>query len=294
MKNELNMSISSMVNVGEEELFREMAKQFNNNKFSKCTYVKEVHKMMVEFYSNFKGGIQQKEIGDLLLLTFNKSKKELRICVLQAKYRRGSYRKFLNCKADIYQWELLYYKPDVQNKSRMNIPKHILNFRHDYKSITAYGVFYHDKSLNMIDFLYTLPELFTPKNLMPSPSSTFVFNCPNLSVCKSSCCGCSTTTCLTKQGRMPKETLYTCSMDIFEHEVLSCRVGAPINDDEIKKYILGLLNGIKKDAEEPEVIDEILSSYEYGYDKATNDYRYDDGHPAAIIIVIDGKLDFFI
>jgi len=200
MKKELNIAISDMPKVDEIVLFREMANQFNNNVIAKCTYVKEVHKMMVEFYSNFKRGMQPKEIGDLLLLTFDKSTKKLRLCVLQTKYRRGSYRKFLNCKADIYQWELLYYKPDVYNKSRINIPKHILNFRHDYKSITAYGVFYYDKNLKMIDFLYALPELFAPKILVPSPSSTFVFNCPNLSICKSSCCGCSTAICPTKQA----------------------------------------------------------------------------------------------
>lgn len=285
MKKELNMAISDIENVREEDLFREMARQFSKNTLSKCTYVKEVHKMMVDFYSNIKGGVQQKEIGDLLLLTYNKLRKELRLCILQAKYRRGSYRKFLNCKADIFQWELLYYKPDVYNKSTINIPKHILNFRHDYKSITAYGVFYHDKKLDMIDFLYTLPELFTPRHLWPSPSNTFAFNCPNLSICKSSCCGCSTTICPTKQGGVPKETLYTCSMDIFEHEILSCRIGAPINSDEIQKYVLGLLVSMKKTSENPEVIDEILRDYDYRID--SNDDFSDYEHPSAIIVITE-------
>lgn len=291
MKNEFNRVISSMINVGEAELFREMARQFNYNTLSKATYVKEVHKQYVEFPSSFLGGMKKIELGDLLFITYDKFTKELRLCVLQAKYRRRSYRKFLNCQADIYQWELLYYKPDVDNKSKMNIPKHILNFRNDYKSITAYGIFYHDKNMNMIDFLYTLPELFTPKSLVPSPSSTFVFNCPNLSVCKSSCCGCSTTVCPTKQGGIPKETLFTCSMDIFEQEVLRCKVGAPINDDDIRKYILRLLDEMKMDAEEPEIIDEILRTYEYGYNTILDEYRYEEGHPAAIIIVTDSKRD---
>ncbi len=287
MKNELNMAISMMPKVGEVELFREMARQFNFNKFAKATYVKEVHKQYIEYPSSFLGSMKRIELGDLLFITYDKSTKELRICILQAKYRRGSYRKFLNCKADIFQWELLYYKPDVYDKSTMNIPKHILNFRHDYKSITAYGVFYHDKKLNMIDFLYTLPELFAPKYLLPSPSNTFVYNCPNLSVCKSSCCGCSTTMCPTKQGGMPKETLYTCSIDIFEHEILSCRIGAPINDDEIKKYILELLVIMKRTSENPEVIDEILRDYEYIYD--SDDYFSDDEYPSAIIVITESE-----
>lgn len=291
MKNELNKAILGIANVGEVQLFREMANQFNNNLIAKCTFVKEVHQKRVEFCSNITGNMEKRELGDLLFLTFDKSKKELRLCVLQAKYRRGSYRKFLNCRADVYQWELLYYKPDVYNKSRINIPKHILNFRHDYKSITAYGVFYCDKNLGMIDFLYAIPELFAPKRLVPSPSSTFVFNCPNLSVCKSSCCGCSTTVCPTKQGGLPKETLFTCSMDIFEQEVLSCKVGAPINDGEIRKYILGLINEMKRDAEDAEIIDEILRANEYGYDIGLSEYRYEGGHPAAIIVITDSKKD---
>ena len=215
MKNALNMAIIGKGNIYEEDLFKEMANQFNNNKFAKCTYVKEIHQMYVDFYSSITGNMEYRELGDLLLLTFDKIKKELRLCVLQAKYRRGSYRKFLSCRTDVYQWDLLYYKPDVYNKSFMGFPKHILNFRHDYKSITAYGIFYRDKTLNMIDFLYTLPEYFKPRNIMSS-KSTFDFTCPNLGVCKSSCCGCNTTICLTKQGGVPKETLFTCSMDIFD------------------------------------------------------------------------------
>lgn len=286
MKYELNMAISTMSKVGEVELFREMARQFNFNKFAKATYVKEIHKQYVEYPSSFLGSMKKIELGDLLFLTYDKSKKELRLCILQAKYRNGSYRKFLNCKANIYQWELLYYKPDVNNMSRMNIPKNILNFRRDYKSITAYGIFYHDKKFKKIDFLYTLPDFFVPKNLTLTSSKTFAFSCPNSSICKS-CCGCSNTLCPTKQGGVPKETLYTCSMDIFEHEILSCRIGAPINDGEVKKYVLGLLVSMKKTSENPEVIDEILRDYDYRI--ASDDYFYGDEHPSAIIVITESE-----
>ena len=139
---------------------------------------------------------------------------------------------------------------------------------------------------NMIDFLYTLSDYFKPNNTLSS-KSTFYFACPNLGVCKSSCCGCNTTTCQTKQGGVLKETLFTCSMDIFEHEVLRCKVGAPINDNEIKKYILELLNEMKSDAEDSEIIDEILRSYEYN--TQLRNYRYEEGHPAAIIIICDSE-----
>lgn len=287
MKKELNKAIIGIPNVG-EELFREMANQFNNNLIAKCTYVKEVHQMQVEFCSNITGNMEKRELGDLLLLTFDKVKKELRLCVLQAKYRRGAYRKFLSYSTDVLQWDLLYYKPDVYNKSSINIPKHILNFRNDYKSITAYGIFYRDKLLNMIDFLYTLPDYFKPNNTMSS-KSTFNYTCPNLGVCRYSCCGCNTTICQTKQGGVPKETLFTCSMDIFEREVLQCKVGDPIDDGYIKKYILGLLNEMKMDTENPEIIDEILRDYDYDYYEEINNYKFDEGHPSAIIVITNSR-----
>ena len=293
MKNEINKAIIGIPNVREEDLFREMANQFNNNLIAKCTYVKEVHKMMVDFYSDFKGGKKQKELGDLLLLTFDKFRKELRLCILQAKYRKGMYRYFLNCNADIFQWELLYYKPNVQNSSSLNFPNNILNFRHDYKSITAYGIFYHDYMNNDIDFLYTLPDFFTPKNLLYPYSKkniskcSFIYTCPKIGAYHFGCCGCRKN----KSGMIPKETLYTCSMDLFEQEVLSCRIGAPIdNYSGIRKYIFSLLSYMKNSANMPEVIDEILENYDFEDRNNSDDNIVNNNeHPAAIIVVTDSR-----
>lgn len=294
MKKELNTAIAGWAKVNEIGLFREMANQFNNNVIAKCTYVKEVHKMMVDFPSDFAGGNMQKELGDLLLLTFDKAKRELRLCVLQAKYKKGMYRYFLNCHADLYQWELLYYKPNVMNSSSLNFPNNILNFRHDYKSITAYGIFYHDYMSHDIDFLYTLPEFFTPQNLLyPYPKKkmskrSFIYTCPKIGTYHFECYGCTKNKC----GMIPKETLYTCSMDIFEQEVLFCRIGAPIDDDPgIKKYILSLLSCMKKSANSPQVIDEILDNYDFDYrNNGESDIVNDQRYPAAIIVVTDSKM----
>lgn len=291
MKKELNMAISSIPKIDEVSLFREMANQFNNNIIAKSTYVREVHKMMVDFHSDFEGGNKQKELGDLLLLTFDKAKKELRLCILQAKYRKGMYRYFLNCNADIYQWELLYYKPNVANSSSLNFPDNILNFRNDYKSITAYGIFYHDYMNNDIDFLYTLPDFFTPKNLRyPYPKKnisvcSFIYTCPKIGTYHFGCCGCRKN----KSGMIPKETLYTCSMDLFEQEVLSCRIGAPIdNNPDIKKCLLNLMRCMKNTANIPQVIDEILDSYDFNYvNYDSKNSINDESHPAAIIVVTD-------
>lgn len=282
MKKELNLAIKSMTRIGEIELFREMAKQFNHNNIAKCTYVKEVHKKSVEFKSTISARNEIRELGDLLFFTYDKSNKELRICVLQAKYKKSSYRKFLNCLGDVYQWDLLYYKPDVYSKY---IPKNILNFRHDFKSITAYGVFYHDKTLNELDFLYTLPDLFYPKNIINPKSRAFSFNCPNS--CKS-CCG-NGGACCKKIGATKDETLYTCSIDIFEKEILSCRIGAPIDDENIKKYALSLLSLMCVDSDNPELIEEILRAYDFNKD-IHNEFEFSNGsHPAAIIVVTESE-----
>lgn len=218
-----------------------------------------------------------------MFFTYDTSNEELRICVLQAKYKKSSYRKFLNCRGDLYQWDLLYYKPDVYSKGKGGIPKNILNFRHDFKSITAYGVFYHDKPLNELDFLYTLPELFYPKNITNPKSRAFSFNCPGS--CKS-CCG-SGGACCKKIGATENETLYTCSIDIFEKEILSCRIGAPIDDENIKKYALSLLSLMRGDSDNPEVIEEILRAYDFNKD-IQNEF-INDGHPAAIIVVTESE-----
>ena len=64
MKNELNRNIIGITNLKEENLFREMANQFNNNVTAKCTYVKEVHNMKVKFSSNITGNMEERELGD--------------------------------------------------------------------------------------------------------------------------------------------------------------------------------------------------------------------------------------
>ena len=288
MKTEFNKVASEMKNVNEIALFREMAKQFNNNKFTSATYVKEIHKQYVEFNSSFYGGMKKIELGDLLFLTYNKSKKELKLCILQAKYRKKPYKKFLDCNADEFQWELLYYKPEVVNKSKMFIPKNIINFRNDYKSITAYGIFYHDRISNEIDFLYTLPDFFLPKKIIPNPSTVFSFTCPNLGSCRMACCGCGKG-CSGKKGIILKETIYTCAMDIFENEVISWKIGAPINDDAIKKYILRLLKSMQRTSDSPEVIEEILRDQDFVTD---SEYSFgEDAHPSAIIVITEGTVD---
>ena len=285
MKKKLNAAVkSSSSKVDEIFLFRAMANEFNHNAISKCTYVEEIHgtKGKVEFSSAFStGGSARVELGDLLILTFDKWTKELRLCVLQAKYKSGRYYRFLNAKADLFQWELLRYKLSISNRSKFNFPSNILNFRTDYKSITAYGIFYYDNISKEIDFLYTLPEYFKPHSLplhcISKGIRSFHFRCPYR-------LGSPNRGCI--KGIAPKEAISTCSIDTFEDQVLLCNVGAPIpRGSAIDRWILALLNSMRTCADHPEVIDELLRAYN---DNVPRDFTCSlEGVPSALVIITD-------
>ena len=285
MKRELNAAIRGR-KIGEVMLFREMANQFNAP--GRCTYVEEVHgnKGRVEFRSLFSLGPKTVELGDLLLFTYDEYKRELRICTMQAKYKKGRFQKFLHCRGDIFQWELLYTKPTITNKNGSHFPPHILNFRADYDSITAYGVFYHDAYQHAIDFLYTMPYLFKPVRWPRGPISggvrAFQFICPIAA--KGSVKSCV-------RGIAPHEAFSICSIDAFEDQVLRCKVGAPIEkDSEIQKWALNLFAHMRNRADHPEVIDAILRAYEFFYrDTVSTKLEYSDSVPAALIVVTNSR-----
>lgn len=285
MKKELNAAIkSSGVKINEISLFRAMADEFNHSMISQCTYVEEIHgnKGMVEFPSKYKvGGTAKTELGDLLILTFDKSTKELRLCVLQAKYKSGRYYRFLNSQADIFQWELLHDKPLITNRGRFNFPSDILNFRTDYRSISAYGIFYHDNITKEVDFLYTLPDFFAPhsipKHRVSNGNRSFNFKCPiGLGSPNKGC----------TRGITPKEAISTCSIDVFEKQVLLCKIGAPIpRGTRIADWVGILLNSMRGTADNPRVIEELLGYY--GEEISVNN-SYEET-PSALVVVTDSE-----
>lgn len=303
MKKQLNEAMATLEIPGEVDLFQEMAEQFRRNKNTNAAYVEEVHKQYVEFESSYYGGKKKIELGDLLFLTYSRSEKKFRLCVMQVKYQRRSYKKNggnnvqydkpLSCIGNIFQWELLHKRPDVVNRSRTNIPTHILNFRRDYDSITAYGVFYKEEGTNEIDFWYAVPELFGPKAELRKPvkskSRTFYFF-PSRDT------NDGNEYLMSKIMNGVDEALLTRDMDEFERNILDWKIGAPIDESsEIMAYILDLLDAMKSDADDPEVIEEILRHYNSGtgsYDSQIEDrnsYRkysgYGKGHPAAMIVI---------
>ena len=146
MKSNFNLRIPCLPRKDEINLFGLMAELFNTS-HSKSTLVKKVHGRIgfVEYNSRILGKNKTVEIADLQLITCNKKTNEIRICFLQAKYRRGIFRRFLDIKTNLFQWELLMEKPNIIDTYHNGFPTNILNFT-TYESITSFGVFYEDKS----------------------------------------------------------------------------------------------------------------------------------------------------
>ena len=271
MKQTFNSLLNTLPKIDEVNLFRLMADLFNSDS-SKATFVKEVHghKGFVDYHSNILGSLKQIEIADLLLITCNRRNNEIRICFIQAKHRKGNYRRFLTFKANVFQWELLAEKPDVIDNYGAGFPTNILNFS-TFESITSFGIFYHDRN-GLIDFLYTLPKHILPRSKKKIQTMDFWGNC----ICPNSSC---------LRGKMPNETISTCSMNIFKQEALACRIGAPI-DSSMRLYLSNLFSSMRKNSSENiELIDEFMGRL----DVVNNDISDDMYQPNTILLMTDGE-----
>lgn len=309
MKKQLNGAIAKVKHVDEVTLFQAMAQQFNQHKNVKATYVKEVHRQMVEYDSLYYNGKKRIELGDLLFLTYSKKHKQLKICVMQVKYRKqplkiydgGNIRK-LNCKGDLYQWELLRNKPDVTGiyKNSKWIPKNILNFRKDYMSITEYGVFYpviNSQGIKEIEFQCIPPEYFCPFNI-PSNQQLLSNRQRGMHVPKGKTLyDISSDVKLAEVAKhfllIPEDAIKSENMDCFEKHILSWCVGAPIEestDRELKAAIWDVLRSMRDNAEDPTVIDDMLEDYIGNDEGSFEDYtekKLPEGHPAAVVVVLE-------
>ena len=273
--------------VNEVFLFRQMAKALNTQT-SHSVFVKEAHAKMYVKYQldpkrfamlpNFNPIIKKVELGDLIILTYDAQIKLFRMSIMQAKYKSIPYRNFLNLSMNLYQWELLKYKPTLV-WSNHDIPFNILNFQKKFLSIASYGIFYIDNHKNEIDLLYAIPELLNDKNpnmypdinnsiindqkLPKNKDYSFGFQCP-LGLNNQPASSCSL-------GFVPQETISTCSIDVFKNEILNWRIGVPIlpgENSNILIWILGILKKLRNDFNDDpaiqQMIDDILREYSNG------------------------------
>ena len=235
MKKQINAVISTTTKkVDEVFLFTELMNNLNNNNASSC-FVKSVHSNAgyIDYFSTMTNSIKKIEIADLLIINHNTTKNETRICFLQAKYKKNSYKSFLSFNGDALQWELLRTKPDVIDTYNNGFPSDILNFT-KYQTITSYGIFYKDV-LNQVDLLFTLPEHLAPSKFQKRTTLKFngTGNCPIHNCTKGVC---------------PKETISICYLDGFENELYRGNIGAPL-DMAKKKYVSRLLKTIHQNTE---------------------------------------------
>jgi len=272
MKSIFNSRIPSLIRKDEVNLFGLMAELFNTS-HSKSTFVKKVHGRIgfVDYNSTILGRIKTVEIADLQLITCNRKTNEIRICFIQAKYRRGNFSRFLTLNANLFQWELLKDKPDIIDTYHNGFPTNILNFS-TYKSITSFGIFYEDKS-GEIDFLYTLPKHISKRNNNEYQTMNFYGSCycPNIHCAK---------------GIMSNETISTCSMDIFEKEVLACKIGAPVVGN-IKIYLAGLLQAIRSNNSNE--IHETLDEFNSRLGDVGDNISLEVNYPNTILLLTDGN-----
>ena len=250
-----------------------MANLFNSNT-SKSTFVEETHgrRGFISYHSSFLGGMKTVEIADLQIITCNRKTNEIRICFVQTKYRKAKFKQFLSIKTNLYQWELLKEKPNIFDTHCNGFPINILNFS-SYESITSFGIFYKDKH-DEIDFLYTLPKYIHKRSISEIQIMDFKGPC----VCPNIHC---------TKGVGPHETISTCSMDLFEKEVLACRIGAPI-EGNIKSYVAGLFKSIRASSSSVE-ISGILDEFDYILDYRNDNVRDNIAYPNTILILTDGN-----
>lgn len=229
MKSSFNVVATKYQNPNEINLFEILMKQLNSSKTRTC-YVKSVHAHagFVNYNSLITGKIKKVEIADLQILNFNRARNELRMCFLQAKYKRSRYRNFISFPGDNYQLELMTLRCQIMDKYNNGFPQDILSFT-SYQTITSYGLFFIDRS-GEIEFLFTLPDHLHPSN-RTKRTTTLLF---------SGKCFCPNVNC--RMGVNVNETISICSMDGFEQQLQIGNIGAPVAHHT--RYVSSLLGSM--------------------------------------------------
>lgn len=276
MKKALNSTVASWNRTPSEiDLFTELMSSLNQNVSLSC-FVKSVHSHagFVDFQCELTNKMEKVEIADLQILNFNQSKHQLRLCFLQAKYKRHHYRKFITFAGDNYQRDLLSRRCAVVDTYQNGFPSNILSFT-DYRTITSYGLFYRDKQ-GSIDLLFTLPEFLRPYSSVKKATR---FQFPGSSRCPDPHCRIA----------HPDETISICSIDGFESELINGNIGAPI-DAGVDSYISTLLQSMYQRTGDPSIlrfqgiVGDVLPSSSDGISAAPNNIN-------TFLVVTTGNAD---
>lgn len=275
MKREINKVAYRNDSLDELTFFREMSKSLNKN--AAAVYVRETHgnRGLVKFPSKYYGTEKQREISDLMIISINTSTSKIKLSFLQAKYHRTRTTPFLKFYGDYLQLELLSDRPDIDPNNSFGFPQNILNFS-NFRSLTTYGVFYHDK-IGQIDMLFSVADLLKP--IGSSTKGPIIFPghpyCPRLN-------------CFTSNSN---EMLSTCNIDLFEKGLVSFQIGAPIIrnsniDSSIKALFMNLIPNSDKTTSD--FLESILDYF--GTESLNDRYQPPRGNPNMLILKTNNEI----
>jgi len=180
-----------------------------------------------------------KELGDLIIITYDYSTMQARYTINQNKFQKatGTQRVWpaFKFKADIHQYDLLAYRPEVEVAGSIQFPPSILSGT-DYDSVGSYGVFYEGDG-HLIDFIYSIAKWLSPQSYVSS-------------------CNLILNTFQNEMNVSGKETICTVGIETFVKHLLGMRIGAPVTSPDIGGFLNSLIRkAAENSGEEPPVID---------------------------------------
>lgn len=196
----------------ELEIFRELARIISKNGIP-AAFVSELHQHCVQFWSSFQNQTLKREPADLLFVIHDNTRSSIRILFLQAKQFRNLFPKFIKCKADFFQWELLCSREKLIGSYIGGNSTYCRYWQHLYLSMTSFGIFYKDQ-IGDIDMFFTIPEFLYPLSFPKTTKhSERVFQI--LTPCAS-------------KIYTSQETLMTCTLNTFFMDLMALKIGHPL------------------------------------------------------------------
>lgn len=198
-----------------------------------CVYVEELHghRGQVKFQSKiWPGKIIQREICDLVILVIDPDSGGARVTFHQNKFQRGSgsarYLPDFRFKADIYQYDLLAYRPKVDSVGSISLPPEVLSST-DFDSVGSYGVFFENTS-HLLDYAYSTAKWLIPESYKIDTKLLL-------------------SNSLVGRSYAGQELLATLGLESFLEGLFAMQIGAPLEKGtHLSDHVAGLLRRAAK------------------------------------------------
>lgn len=227
MKKHLNKFISTAPKqFNEISLFREMSNYFSTK--YQCTFIEETHQHYVSFDSSIHECNKEREISDLLIISYSIKREKIRMTFLQAKLNKKIFnKKPFKFIGDYFQYDLLSKRPLIKDEKKIFKPN--LLSKALYDSVGSYGIFYKETTGNL-NFAYsTASDLTTTKKSIKCNTKGRTFYFPEIK---------NSEALIKRDNKVKNNNLYdmvelrsTLEADIFECCLLNLIVGTPVESD---------------------------------------------------------------